>query len=134
MLNQTGHSETKIDPALIVTLIFDMKLPEKNVLSIFYALAHFASMVLATIHMICGCELLMGRTIPFLNMDYMIFGRRYDIDPWFFCTLVVTVRIHISKMQIQTIHALSSSLLMQILYFKCKMISGLERVQYHMIE
>ena len=64
-----AKSETEINPSLIVTLIFDMKLPEKSVLSIFYALAHFASMVLATIHMICGCELLMGRTIPFLNMD-----------------------------------------------------------------
>ena len=54
-------------------------------LSILYALAHtLLHPPLATIHMICGSELFNGTghtgSSPFLNKDYMIFGR--SIDFW----------------------------------------------------
>ena len=57
-------------------------------LSIFYALAHtLLHPPLATIHMICGSELFNGTghsgSSPFLNKDYMIFGRSID----FWCTV-----------------------------------------------
>ena len=60
-------------------------------LSIFYALAHtLLHPPLATIHMICGSELFNGTghtgSSPFLNKDYMIFGRSID----FWCTVSKT--------------------------------------------
>ena len=92
-------------------------------------------MVLATIHMICGCELLMGGHIPFLNMDYMIFGRRYDIDPLVFLhTGRYCKDSYFKNANSNYSRAKFPHYLCKYYIFKCKMITGLERVQYHMTE